>query len=76
MLVKYREELTRPLQEATEFMRRIETQLNMLSTGPLRIFSSGTFIFSLYIYLYISIYVNLEREKGVKRDKRYRSKSS
>lgn len=76
MLVKYREELTRPLQEATEFMRRIETQLNMLSTGPLRIFSSGTFIFSLYIYLYIYIYVNLERKIEVKRDKRYRSKSS
>ncbi|KAL2505572.1 Homeobox protein knotted-1-like 1 [Abeliophyllum distichum] len=31
MLVKYREELTRPLQEAMEFMRRIETQLNMLT---------------------------------------------
>ncbi|XP_060199252.1 homeotic protein knotted-1 isoform X3 [Lycium barbarum] len=30
MLVKYREELTRPLQEAMEFMRKIETQLNML----------------------------------------------
>ncbi|KAK6130802.1 hypothetical protein DH2020_035467 [Rehmannia glutinosa] len=34
MLVKYREELTRPLQEAMEFMRRIETQLNMLTNGP------------------------------------------
>ncbi|KAK2981750.1 hypothetical protein RJ640_006002 [Escallonia rubra] len=51
MLVKYREELTRPLQEAMEFMRRIETQLNMLSTTttttngtaptPLRIFSTS-----------------------------------
>ncbi|KAA8528426.1 hypothetical protein F0562_035781 [Nyssa sinensis] len=40
MLVKYREELTKPLQEATEFMRRIESQLNMLSNGPIRIFSS------------------------------------
>ncbi|KAI3465212.1 hypothetical protein Pfo_021875 [Paulownia fortunei] len=40
MLVKYREELTRPLQEAMEFMRRIETQLNMLTTGPVRIFNS------------------------------------
>uniref|UniRef100_A0A5B7B8Z8 Putative homeobox protein knotted-1-like 2 n=1 Tax=Davidia involucrata TaxID=16924 RepID=A0A5B7B8Z8_DAVIN len=40
MLVKYREELTRPLQEAMEFMRRIETQLNMLSSnGPVRISS-------------------------------------
>ncbi|KAL6527318.1 hypothetical protein OROGR_016408 [Orobanche gracilis] len=34
MLVKYREELMRPLQEAMEFMRRVETQLNMLTTGP------------------------------------------
>ncbi|PKI55581.1 hypothetical protein CRG98_024029 [Punica granatum] len=40
MLVKYREELTRPLQEAMDFMRRIETQLNMLSNGPVRIFNS------------------------------------
>ncbi|XP_052190650.1 homeotic protein knotted-1 [Diospyros lotus] len=40
MLVKYREELTRPLQEATEFMRRIETQLSMLNNGPVRIFPS------------------------------------
>lgn len=40
MLVKYREELTRPLQEATDFMRRIESQLNMLSNGPVRIFTS------------------------------------
>ncbi|KAA8538250.1 hypothetical protein F0562_027927 [Nyssa sinensis] len=39
MLVKYREELTRPLQEAMEFMRRIETQLSMLSNGPVRISS-------------------------------------
>ncbi|XP_058725064.1 homeotic protein knotted-1-like [Vicia villosa] len=38
MLVKYREELTRPIQEAMDFMRRIETQLNMLCNGPLRIF--------------------------------------
>lgn len=40
MLVKYREELTRPLQEAMEFMQRIETQLNMLTTGPRHIFNS------------------------------------
>ncbi|KAG6473335.1 homeobox protein knotted-1-like 6 [Zingiber officinale] len=31
MLVKYREELTRPLQEAMEFFRRVESQLNSLS---------------------------------------------
>ncbi|KAH9755933.1 homeobox protein knotted-1-like 1 [Citrus sinensis] len=40
MLVKYREELTRPIQEAMDFIRRIETQLNMLSNGPVRIFNS------------------------------------
>ncbi|KAL6636996.1 hypothetical protein ACP70R_024568 [Stipagrostis hirtigluma subsp. patula] len=31
MLVKYREELKRPMQEAMEFMRRVESQLNSLS---------------------------------------------
>uniref|UniRef100_A0A7N0ULD8 Uncharacterized protein n=1 Tax=Kalanchoe fedtschenkoi TaxID=63787 RepID=A0A7N0ULD8_KALFE len=36
MLVKYREELTRPLQEAMDFMRRIESQLNMLGAGPIK----------------------------------------
>ncbi|XP_058080952.1 homeotic protein knotted-1-like [Magnolia sinica] len=40
MLVKYREELTRPLQEAMDFMKRIESQLNSLSTGSVRVFSS------------------------------------
>ncbi|KAF8404807.1 hypothetical protein HHK36_009697 [Tetracentron sinense] len=40
MLVKYREELTRPLQEAMEFVTRIETQLNMLGNGPQRILPS------------------------------------
>lgn len=39
MLVKYREELTKPIQEAMDFMRRIENQLNMLCNGPLRILS-------------------------------------
>ena len=43
LLVKYRDELTRPIQEAMDFMRRIETQLNMLNNGgPVRIFASGT----------------------------------
>ncbi|KAF3626976.1 Homeobox protein knotted-1-like 1 [Capsicum annuum] len=40
MLVKYREELTRPLQEAMEFMQKIEAQLNMLGNAPVRIFNS------------------------------------
>ncbi|MCL7033994.1 hypothetical protein MKW94_029738 [Papaver nudicaule] len=40
MLVKYREELTRPLQDAMDFMRRIEAQLNTLVTnGPIRVFT-------------------------------------
>jgi hypothetical protein len=33
MLVKFREELTRPLQEAMEFMRRVQSQLNSFSTS-------------------------------------------
>ncbi|KAI4389507.1 hypothetical protein MLD38_001727 [Melastoma candidum] len=44
MLVKYREEVTRPLQEAMEFMRRIEAQLNSMSGNgscPLGIFPSA-----------------------------------
>ncbi|XP_023536402.1 homeobox protein knotted-1-like 2 [Cucurbita pepo subsp. pepo] len=40
MLVKYREELTRPIQEAMDFMRRVESQLSSLCNGPLRIFNS------------------------------------
>ncbi|KAK7311401.1 hypothetical protein RJT34_09531 [Clitoria ternatea] len=40
MLVKYREELTRPIQEAMDFMRTIETQLNVLCNGTVRIFSA------------------------------------
>ncbi|KAK8696448.1 hypothetical protein V6N13_001583 [Hibiscus sabdariffa] len=40
MLVKYREELTRPIQEAWDFMRRIEAQLNTIGNGPVRIFNS------------------------------------
>lgn len=31
MLIKYKEELTRPIQEAMEFMRRIESQLSTLA---------------------------------------------
>ncbi|KAK8580488.1 hypothetical protein V6N13_143573 [Hibiscus sabdariffa] len=40
MLVKYREELTRPVQEALDFMQKIEAQLNMLCNTPVRIFNS------------------------------------
>ncbi|KAJ3672825.1 hypothetical protein LUZ60_006199 [Juncus effusus] len=44
MLVKYKEELTRPLQEAMEFLRRVESQLSSLSLSnrSLRILSSGS----------------------------------
>lgn len=44
MLVKYKEEVSRPIEEALEFMRRIEAQLNMLAGGnsPLRIFNGAT----------------------------------
>uniref|UniRef100_A0A803N2I1 Uncharacterized protein n=1 Tax=Chenopodium quinoa TaxID=63459 RepID=A0A803N2I1_CHEQI len=42
MLVKYREELTRPVQEAMDFMRRIEAQLNVLGNGRVSVFSTGT----------------------------------
>lgn len=40
MLVKYREELTRPVQEAMDFMRRIEAQLNVLGNGRVNVFST------------------------------------
>ncbi|XP_019457360.1 PREDICTED: homeotic protein knotted-1-like isoform X1 [Lupinus angustifolius] len=43
MLVKYREELTRPVQEAMHFMRKIETQLNLLCNGPVWIFSADKY---------------------------------
>nr|ABY74432.1 knotted-like homeobox protein [Kalanchoe x houghtonii] len=39
MLLKYREELTRPLQEAMDFMRRIESQLNLLGASPIRAYN-------------------------------------
>lgn len=53
MLVKFREELTRPLQEAMEFMRRVESQLNSLSISgrSLRnIFSSGIYIYIILLF--------------------------
>ncbi|KAL0558119.1 hypothetical protein IC582_006684 [Cucumis melo] len=41
MLVKYREELRRPIQEAVDFMHRIESQLNTLCNGSFQILPSG-----------------------------------
>ncbi|XP_021836777.1 homeotic protein knotted-1 isoform X2 [Spinacia oleracea] len=40
MLVKYREELTRPVQEAMDFMKRIEAQLNVIGNGRVTVFST------------------------------------
>ena len=56
MLVKFREELTRPLQEAMEFMRRVESQLGSLSISgrSLRnILSSGIEIVGCLLLLLI-----------------------
>jgi len=56
MLVKFREELTRPLQEAMEFMRRVESQLSSLSISgrSLRnILSSGIEIVGCLLLLLI-----------------------
>ncbi|XP_078442445.1 homeobox protein knotted-1-like 2 [Wolffia australiana] len=36
MLVKYKEELTRPINEAMDFLRRLESQLNALTSGSSR----------------------------------------
>lgn len=33
VLVKYREELTRPIDEAMEFLKRVEAQLDSISGG-------------------------------------------
>ena len=58
-LVKFREELTRPLQEAMEFMRRVESQLNSLSISgrSLRnILSSGTEIAAPHAPLTLMIF--------------------
>ncbi|XP_022951002.1 homeobox protein knotted-1-like 2 [Cucurbita moschata] len=40
MLVKYREELTKPIQEASDFMERVESQLNTLCNGSFQILAS------------------------------------
>lgn len=63
MLVKYREELTRPIQEAMEFIRRIESQLSMLCQGPIHILNNpGTCHHSptyIYIYTYTYTYMHM-----------------
>lgn len=57
MLVKYREELRRPIEEAEDFMQRIEAQLNSLCNGSFQILPTGTFFFSiLYFHLFIILW--------------------
>ena len=61
MLVKFREELTRPLQEAMEFMRRVESQLSSLSISgrSLRnILSSGIVIVGCLLLLLLLIFLS------------------
>lgn len=54
MLVKYKEELTRPVEEAMDFMRKIESQLTLLSNGHARLITSGMFmIFKNDVYTFI-----------------------
>ena len=62
MLVKYREELTRPIQEALDFMRRIEAQLNMLSNSPVRIFNSGTFFLFFLPFPHAFVYIDIPED--------------
>ncbi|RWW76255.1 hypothetical protein BHE74_00015665 [Ensete ventricosum] len=60
MLIKYREELTRPLQEAMEFLRRVESQLNSLAltTGLVRISAAGS-ANTTFDYWYLFTYIVL-----------------
>ncbi|RRT49670.1 hypothetical protein B296_00036020 [Ensete ventricosum] len=46
--MRYREELTRPLEEATDFLKTVESQFNALTnTSSSRLFSSGNQSYSL-----------------------------
>jgi len=53
MLVKYREELTRPIQEAMEFIRRIESQLSMLCQSPIHILNNPGTCHQSHIHTYM-----------------------
>eukprot|EP01018_Ginkgo_biloba_P006676 Gb_14470 [translate_table: standard] len=44
MLIKYQVELTKPFKEAMAFLKKIETQLNTLGKGTIRISPSGKFL--------------------------------
>lgn len=51
MLGKYKDEISRPIQEAMDFLKRAESQLNSITNGTV------SCIFSHGIYIYIHIYV-------------------
>lgn len=56
MLVKYREELTKPIQEAADFMERVESQLNTLCNGSFQILASGTSSSPSTIFLFLFLF--------------------
>lgn len=58
MLVKYREELTRPIQEAMEFIRRIESQLSMLCQGPIHTLSNPGTCHQSHMYIRTHTYIH------------------
>jgi hypothetical protein len=58
MLVKYKSDLTRPFDEATTFLNKIETQLSHLCTGASVPNASGLFFFFLFFSLYLLVVVN------------------
>jgi len=60
MLVKYKSDLTRPFDEATTFLNKIETQLSHLCTGAAAAAASvptasGLFFFSLFLFLLVVV---------------------
>lgn len=55
MLVKYREELTRPIEEAMEYIRRIESQISMLCQGPIHILNNPGKCHKTHKYIYMHI---------------------
>lgn len=65
MLVKYREELTRPVQEAMDFMRKIEAQLNVIGNGRVSVFSTGKLhLVPIFLHSFLFLFLFLERQNG------------
>ncbi|PKA49689.1 Homeobox protein knotted-1-like 6 [Apostasia shenzhenica] len=64
MLVKYREELARPLDEAADFLRRVESQLNSVTGGSPRLHcSAGNSCYNHRPPFYFKyVYIDLEVE--------------